>query len=545
MKLVQRICWKCLLLSTFFLGLSWPISAGAQISSNEIIQLGPLIQEALQNNPELVAEQALVEAMIERVPQSKSLEDPELTLRLWNTPNSLDVTRSDRTIIGLGQQFPYPGTLSQQEHIAEKVVEQAEQRLAGKKREIIAAVKVAYYELFYAHQAIEIHHQEAKRLKQFFDAATAKFRVGKGTQVDVLKAQVEQSKWFQHLPILEQQKQTARAHLNTMLNRDAEASLGVPLEPMSEPKPLSWEHLQNQAVQQRPEILEAGLAVQQFDSTIKLAELQTYPHLRVEAQRWLNRNEEDGFGGIVSINLPFAFWTKPKIEVELLKVQKEMTSAHNAVFVARASLNSLTGKPLETQFKIQGSFKSWSEDMNLNTLITQALHQHPTREKFQKLLAQAQQRLREEKLTRVPNVTLSGSYERDAGRESFLGGLTVPLPLWYQREGEIANALGTQHEIEADLLKWKNDTMKEVTQNFHQSQANAAQINTYKKGLLKQAEEAVRIARVSFQYGQASLLEMLDAQRVLWHTILEYTKAQYDLSIALTELERSIGGEIL
>ena len=86
--------------------------------------------------------------------------------------------------------------------------------------------------------------------------------------------------------------------------------------------------------------------------------------------------------------------------------------------------------------------------------------------------------------------------------------------------------------------------MKEVAGSFYQSQAAAAQINTYKNGLLKQAEEAVRIAQVSFQYGQASLLEVLDAQRILWQTILGYAQAQYDLSIALTQLELSIGGEI-
>ena len=31
-------------------------------------------------------------------------------------------------------------------------------------------------------------------------------------------------------------------------------------------------------------------------------------------QRWLNRHADDGFGGVVSINLPFAFWTKPKYD---------------------------------------------------------------------------------------------------------------------------------------------------------------------------------------------------------------------------------------
>ena len=97
MERENRISGQWLLLSILLLGLPSPMWAGDQVLNQEIIKLGPLIQEALQHNPELVAEQAQVEAMQERVPQSNALDDPELTIRLWNTPNSLNVTRSDRT----------------------------------------------------------------------------------------------------------------------------------------------------------------------------------------------------------------------------------------------------------------------------------------------------------------------------------------------------------------------------------------------------------------------------------------------------------------
>jgi hypothetical protein len=43
---------------------------------------------------------------------------------------------------------------------------------------------------------------------------------------------------------------------------------------------------------------------------------------------------------------------------------------------------------------------------------------------------------------------------------------------------------------------------------------------------LKQAKEAVRIARTSFKFGEASLLDVLDAQRVLWHTFQGYSQAR-------------------
>lgn len=355
-----RLCWQWLLLSTLLLGLPGTLWAEDSNVHQEPIPLRTLIEEALQHNPELVTKQAQVDAMVERIPQSNSLDDPELTIRLWNTPNSLDVTRSDRTIYGLAQQFPFPGTLSRQESIAEKVAEQAGQRLAGKKREIIAAVKVAYHEWLYVYQALEIHHQEAMRLKQFFEAAKAKFRVGKGTQVDVLKAQVEQSKWFQHLPVLEQQKETAQAHLNTILNREPQAPLGAPVQSVREPMTFSLKPLQEQALQQRPEVREATLAVEQQNSAIKLAELQTYPHLRVEVQRWQNRKANDGFGGIVSINLPFAFWTKPKYEAG---VREAIAQKQVARFKKRAVEN-------QTRFQVQDLIAQLTAKQTILTLYT-------------------------------------------------------------------------------------------------------------------------------------------------------------------------------
>ncbi len=343
MNVVQTFCRQGLLVGSLLLGLPWPIwGADSNVKANHI-QLGSLIHEALHHNPEVVAAHTHVVAMRERIPQSRSLDDPEMTLRLWNTPSTLNATRSDRTIFGLAQQFPFPGTLSEQEHLAEKVVAQAEQRFKAKTREIIAAVKIAYYEWFYALQALKIHHQEAKRLKQFFEAATAKFRVGKGTQVHVLQAQVEQSKWFQHLPFLDQQKETAEAHLNTLLNRDPKAPLGLPLHPLDTSKTFSLTRLQKQALVQRPEIREAALLVDQLNSTIKLAELRTYPHLRVEVQRWQNRNADDGYGGVVSINLPFALWTKPKYEAG---VREALANRDVAQFKKRNLEN-------QTRFQVQ------------------------------------------------------------------------------------------------------------------------------------------------------------------------------------------------
>ncbi|MDH3503192.1 MAG: TolC family protein [Nitrospirota bacterium] len=231
-----------------------------------------------------------------------------------------------------------------------------------------------------------------------------------------------------------------------------------------------------------------------------------------------------------------------KVKVEDMKVQKEVARAKGVVQSFQASLNSLTAGALGPEFSIQGDFATWPGALHIATLSEQALAHHPVIMKWEKIVEEAQQTHRQEQQARIPNMTVSGSYQRDAGREAYVGVLSIPFPLWDQRQGDIAQAKGTLRQREAMLLRAKHELLKGVAQQVQLSQAAAAQIATYEKGLLNQAQEALRIAQVSFKFGEASLLDVLDAQRVLRQTQVDYAQAKYDLSIALTELERVTGG---
>jgi outer membrane protein TolC len=293
----------------------------------QILELAPLIQEAIENNPEIAATREQVQAMKERAPQVGALADPEVKVQLWNTPDSLNVTKTQTVIYGVAQQFPFPGVLSKKAEVATREAEQAGQRLAAKVLEITAAVKVAFFELLYAHKAIAVHHEQITLLRQFFEIANAKYRVGTRTQVDVLRAQVELSKLLQHLPILNQRQQTAQAHVNTLLDRDPHAPLGIPRAPNPQPLTQSLEEIQDHALRLRPELQEVDLAVTRFQSATQLARLQYYPRLRVELQRWQNYNTDDGFGGNVMVNIPFAFWTKSKYDAGVREAAAQVRSA--------------------------------------------------------------------------------------------------------------------------------------------------------------------------------------------------------------------------
>jgi cobalt-zinc-cadmium efflux system outer membrane protein len=170
------------------------------------------------------------------------------------------------------------------------------------------------------------------------------------------------------------------------------------------------------------------------------------------------------------------------------------------------------------------------------------LEQHPTLRRLTKLVEQAQFSAILERESRIPNVTVQGTYHREAGDEAVTAGLSVPLPLWYRRQGEIETALGARHRAEAERLRVQNELTQAITQHVQDVRTANEQIQVFETGLLKQAEQTLRVARVSFQQGAASLLDVLDSQRVYRQTLIEYVQARADLSIALARLERAVGG---
>lgn len=233
-----------------------------------------------------------------------------------------------------------------------------------------------------------------------------------------------------------------------------------------------------------------------------------------------------------------------KATVEVQKAKKEVARAQNALQVARTRLNTLTAGGLGKHFAIQGDFQSPRESLDIEALIARALDLHPTLRRLTKQSEQAGYTVALERESRVPNIVVQGQYHREAGDESVTAGLSVPLPLWYRRQGEIESALGAKYRAEADRLRARNELEQAITQHAQEVQTAAEQIRVFETGLLKEAERTLEIARSSFRQGAASLLDLLDSQRSFRQTQLEYAQARAELSIALSQLEQAVGGPL-
>lgn len=344
----RRLCMTIasVLVMFFSSGLLWAQDGDLVLRSK--LALPELIQEVLARNPELVAVRKQWEAATNRITQARSLDDPILSVQLWNVPQPFKATQADNTIFGLSQNLPFPGKLALKGDVASRSAEMTEQLVRAKERELVARLKQAYYDLFLAQKAVLIHHEQVELLRQFVAIANAKFRGGMGSQADVLKAQVELSLLFQHLPVLEQRRKTAAAMLNTLLDRDTSSPLGLAQEPSQLPINQPLDDLHSFALNDRPELKAAELDVQRSEQSRALAQRQYYPDFNVAFQRFQNYQANDGFGAYVAMSIPFAFWTKPKYDAGVQEAEAAVAAAqaqqHTLENLTRFQIDDLLAK---------------------------------------------------------------------------------------------------------------------------------------------------------------------------------------------------------
>jgi len=314
-------------------------------------------------------------------------------------------------------------------------------------------------------------------------------------------------------------------------------------------QPLEWPGMR----QARQRAAEAGLAG--FEATVDATRLNVLAEVKVAFYQLLlaQRNAQlitealaivQDFHRSVKARVD-AGQARPfetlKANVEVQKVGNDLNHAQHALIVARSRLNALTGGVLGKNYSVQGDFVSSRRELNLEDLITSAMEQHPTVHRVRKEIERAGHSIVQERQSLIPFVTVSGLFHQEAAETAYLARLSVPIPLWYRRQGEITVALSAKQRAEAEQARTQNELVAAITESVEEAHAAQDQLDVFERGLLKQAEETLRIAKISFQQGAASLLEFIDAQRVHRQMLLEYAQARANLSVELARLERWTG----
>lgn len=231
-----------------------------------------------------------------------------------------------------------------------------------------------------------------------------------------------------------------------------------------------------------------------------------------------------------------------KAKVEALRADKELKRAGNTIAASKAILNGFLGNTIKDDFDVEGAFKVPERKYEIQALLSNAMEKHPLVLKAKKDAEAKGYSLERERASVFPDVTVKGFFNKEIDKDSYGVGLSVPIPFWYQKKGEIATASAEKTRAEAEVYRTKVELAKSITEEYQNYAIALDQIEVFEQGLLKEAEEALRIAEFSYRHGESGLLDYLDTQRVYRLTFIEYYQSLFELESSLAALERVAGG---
>lgn len=251
------------------------------------VPLAQLIEEAERSNPEILAARHAWRAATQMPSQISTLPDPQFTVQQFavGSPRPFaGFTNSDFAYLGLGvsQDFPYPGKLRLRGEMAQRGAAGDRERFEGVRRSVVERLKVAYYQLAYHNQELQILDRDGKLLDQIVKVAESRYRVGRGNEQDVLKAQLEKTKLLRDEAMHHQEHDSLEAKIRQILNRPPNRPDILP-EPLTEtPLNYSTDELLQKIRAQNPDVREQEEMVRRQGLQLELARKDFYPDFNVQ-----------------------------------------------------------------------------------------------------------------------------------------------------------------------------------------------------------------------------------------------------------------------
>jgi outer membrane protein TolC len=252
-----------------------------------------------------------------------------------------------------------------------------------------------------------------------------------------------------------------------------------------------------------------------------------------------------------------------RTELQLSNAELLAIDARNAAEVARTSLNTLIGLPVETEIELTTSVESLAsrapdegageEAAAARSLIDRALAARPELKSAEFRIKSAESGLKAARAGFYPQVALAGNVYTlrpnpriMPARDTFYGtwdvGVAVTFDVWNwgqtRSQAEQAKAQLAQARDARKLLE--DQAVLDVTQS-HLALAQARDKIKVAASALGQADENLRIVRELFRQGLALNADVMDAEVFLLQAKFARTQAAIDLALAQARLEKALG----
>jgi outer membrane protein len=264
--------------------------------------------------------------------------------------------------------------------------------------------------------------------------------------------------------------------------------------------------------------------------------------------------------GILDLHLYFVtrkMETGSATDYEILSTKVRISSAKNqkldletALSNQQAILNSLLGLPENTKIKVQNRLNLHPEEVQSDSLIRFALEHRNEITLTDLRKKQAELRLQSLKIENNPVISafvsggIKNGYFPDMNRikANYAAGLGLKVPIFTatRHRNMIQIAASDISSVNQDMEQNRRDISSEVFQNAANLQASLRKIDQSQLQL-EQAEEARKLADLSYKSGTLTNLDLLDSESLEAESRLNLIRARTEYMINASKLEISLG----
>ncbi|MEW6200651.1 MAG: TolC family protein [bacterium] len=235
-------------------------------------------------------------------------------------------------------------------------------------------------------------------------------------------------------------------------------------------------------------------------------------------------------------------------EVEVAKAQEELTTAKKGYELAGKYLNNLLGLPLDRKMRLVEPQPAEMIDCELDDCIMRALAERVELKQIEIGLEQTEIGGRISRM--LPSFGLNVSYGVISEGSLFTlenawtAMVMGEIPIYDSGSGAAgtAKAKATGKKLQATKARAEDGIRLQVEEVYLNLTEAKNRVET-SEAILRQAEEAVKMAEIGYKEGVNPSIDLIDAQQALNGARINKAKAHYDYEVAKARLAYVIGFE--
>lgn len=246
-----------------------------------------------------------------------------------------------------------------------------------------------------------------------------------------------------------------------------------------------------------------------------------------------------------------------RIELEALRSQQEVTRAERDLRQEEIQLAFLLGERGPTpHYEVDRSIlhrrtESAAVETPVESLVKDALASRPDFRGAAARLASADSNVALQRRLRVPDIAVNVQYSQMGNGQNAIqpptvsAGLSLPLPIFYQQQGEIRRAEADREAQRVTREKLAATVRDDVEAAAATLQSEREILLRFDKSLLERAQRARDITNIQHAAGAIPLMDTLDAQRTWVQVNVEYQAELVNYWTAVFQLEAAVGKELV